>query len=85
MRVDFEIGALKFMYIGSDGDADKSLSLFKDMVQEVGKVLPADVLTTLVAADPAVVEAMRKCELLKWTKMFDEEMKSITTITEEAA
>lgn len=81
MRVDFEIGALKFLYISTsdaENDTVKPLDLFKAMVQEVGKVLPEDVLTTLIAADPDVIEAMRKCELLKWSKKFSEEMEKIT-------
>lgn len=87
MRVDFEIGALKFCYIDTAGTIETSrpLELFKEMVQEIGKVLPAEVLTTLVAADPAVIEAMRKCELLKWSKKFDEEMKAITAQSEAEA
>ena len=79
MRVDFSVGAFKFMYIGgegndSDSDISKPVELFESMVAAVGKFIPNEVISSLIAADPEVVEAMRKCELQKWSNKFEEEV-----------
>ena len=85
MRVDFSVGALKFMYIGGEGDISKPVELFENMVAVIGKFLPNEVVSALIAADPEVVEAMRKCELQKWSNKFEEEViKPIKVVNSEA-
>jgi hypothetical protein len=74
MRLDFEIGALKFMYIGADGDGDKALELFMKMTDQLGKVLPPEIVQALVAADPEVVNAMKDSVIRKFAKKFEEEI-----------
>ena len=60
MRVDFEIGAFKFMYVGNEGNEDKALALFMQMTDQVGKILSPEIVQSLVAADPAVIEAIKR-------------------------
>lgn len=73
MRLDFELGAFKFMYIDSNGDdASRALNLFKEMTDQISKVLPAEIVQALVAADPAVVEAMKAATIRDFSQRFEE-------------
>jgi hypothetical protein len=74
MRLDFEIGAFKFMYIGDAGNEDKALDLFKQMTDQIGKVLPSEIVQALVAADPDVITAMKESVIRDFAKKFDEQV-----------
>lgn len=85
MRVDFSVGALKFMYVGEGKGNDNPVEIFENMIAAIGKFLPHEVVSALIAADPEVVEAMRKCELQKWSNKFEEEViKPIKVVNLEA-
>jgi len=51
------------------------------MTTQISKVLPAEIVEALVAADPAVVEAMKASAIRNFSKKFDEEI--VKPITKE--
>lgn len=74
MTIQFGIGAFKFLYIGEPGNEDKALDLFKQMSDQIGKVLPNEIVQALVAADPDVVRAMKESVIRDFAKQFDEQV-----------
>lgn len=74
MRVDFGIGAFQFMYVGADGNEGIALNLFMKMTNQIGKVLPNEIIQALVAADPKVIEAMRQSTIREFAQKFDDQV-----------
>lgn len=81
MRVDFELGAFKFMYIDSGPSQEKSeesaLRLFERMVSKIQECLPKDIVEALIAADPKVVEAEVAYQESSYKNKLKNELSSI--------